>query len=145
MAIRIRECEIVYRTRNVDAPSRTVASSEDVYRLVPELLHRAHESLVVLLLDIRRQVIGKHEVARGNTATCPVEGSAVFRAAVVANASAIILVHNHPSGVSEPSAEDLELTKRLQEGGKLLGVAVLDHVIVTPDGYYSMLDGGLLK
>lgn len=145
MAIRIRECELVYRTRVVDAPSRKITCSEDVRRLVPELVDRAHESLVALLLDTRQQVIGKHECARGNLASCPVEPCTVFRAAVVANASAIILVHNHPSGEAEPSVDDIELTKRLVEVGKLLGVAVLDHVIVTVDGYFSMLDGGMLK
>lgn len=145
MIFRIRECELVVRTVNPDAPECRVRDSETVYRITAELRDRAHESMVVIMLDARQTVCGKHEAARGNVDACPVTAATVFRAALVANASAIILVHNHPSGSPEPSSDDLMLTSSLVLAGKVLGVGVLDHVIVTSTGYFSMLDAGMME
>jgi DNA repair protein RadC len=64
---------------------------------------------------------------------------------IQAGASAAILVHNHPSGAPEPSADDLTLTERLAQAGELLGIALLDHVIVAAEGYFSCLDAGLYR
>jgi DNA repair protein RadC len=68
----------------------------------------------------------------------------VFKAAVLANAASLLLAHNHPSGNPEPSREDVEITKRLVETGRLMGIPVHDHLIVTGDGYTSLAERGLM-
>lgn len=145
MAYRIRECEVVYRNRPTTSPVRSITSSLDVYRLLPEYADRAHESLVVILLDSRNRVVAVHEAARGGISQCSVDPGQVFRAAIVAGVERIILAHNHPSGVAEPSAEDSALTQKLMDGAALLGIHILDHVIIAGAGYFSMLDAGLLR
>jgi DNA repair protein RadC len=146
--LRLRECEVVYRTRTVNSglakrASRVIRSSEDVYALLgPVARDRACESLWAVMLDARHKVTAVHEVSRGSVTACPVVAADVFRAAVVTNAVALILVHNHPSGDPHPSADDIGFTAHLVSAGKLLGVNVLDHVIIGDGRHHSMLDAG---
>lgn len=140
----IRECEVVYRTKTAE-PNATIRSSEDVYKLMHSTAAmRAHESLWAVMVDSRRRVVATHEVARGGASCVAVDQGAVFRAAIVIGATALILVHNHPSGDPDPSREDIAFTAATVRVGKLLGIQVLDHVIVAASGFYSMLDGGVL-
>jgi DNA repair protein RadC len=88
------------------------------------------ESLVVLIMNTRRRVIGHVVVATGTLDTILVHAREVFRAAIVANASAIILMHNHPSGDPMPSEADIRITRDLIRAGQLLKIDVLDHVII---------------
>lgn len=123
-----------------------LGSSEDVYRAFgPLLAHAQHEELWAIALDARQRVISRWLLARGGLSACPVKASDVFRPLVQAAASATILIHNHPSGAPEPSADDLSLTEHLAHAGQLLGIALLDHVIVAADGYFSCLDAGLYE
>jgi DNA repair protein RadC len=104
------------------------------------------EHFVVLLLDQKNQVIGIHTVSVGSLTASIVHPREVYKVAILRNAAAIICGHNHPSGDCQPSREDRALTARLVEAGKLLGIAVLDHVIIG-DGtssYFSFADEGLL-
>lgn len=100
------------------------------------------EHFLVLTLD------GEHKVIRVTVATVGilnrtlVHPREIFRRAIEDNANAIILSHNHPSGNTEPSEEDNEVTSRLSEAGKLLGISVLDHIIISPSGFYSYLESG---
>lgn len=144
--MKFRECEVVYRVRDVPgAPTRTIDSSESVYQIMgPILRERACESLYAMLLGTRRKVHSLHEVSRGGVNHCAVVPVDIFRAAVIAHATAIILVHNHPSGVPEPSAEDIELTKNVIRAGQTLGIDVLDHVVIGHSSFFSMLDAGLM-
>jgi DNA repair protein RadC len=123
-----------------------LGSSEDVYRAFgPLLVNAKHEELWAVALDVRRRVISRVLLARGGLSTCPVTPSDVFRPLIREAASAAILIHNHPSGAAEPSQEDLLLTERLARAGHLLGIALLDHVIVASEGYFSCLDAGLYR
>jgi DNA repair protein RadC len=113
----------------------------------PRKLLGLQECFAVLCLDAKHATIGRPEiVAMGtvsNVTVCPRD---VFRTAIRKNATAIIVAHNHPSGNTCPSADDQALTKRLIEGAKLLGLAVLDHLIMVPDGtFLSLADKGLLN
>ena len=118
---------------------------------VSEMLHRYladvdREHFVILLLNRKNQVIGLHTVSIGSVTASIVHPREVFKVAILANSTAIICGHNHPSGDPTPSQEDRALTSRLVEAGKLLGIEVLDHVIVG-DGtekYFSFADEGLL-
>lgn len=123
-----------------------LSSSEDVYRAFgPLLCHAKHEELWAVALDVRQRVISRFLLARGGLSACPVTASDVFRPLIRDAASAAILIHNHPSGAADPSTDDLALTERLAGVGQLLGIAVLDHVIVAADGYFSCLDAGLYR
>jgi len=97
------------------------------------------ECVAVALLDGAHRLNAIHAVHFGTVNQAPVGMSDVFKAAILSNASGVILVHNHPSGRLEPSADDLELTRRVKDAGKLLGIPLLDHVIVAGDGYFSFL------
>lgn len=123
-----------------------LTSSQDVYRAFGPLLgHALQEELWAVALDARQRVICRVLLARGGLRACPVTASDVYRPLIGAGASAAILVHNHPSGSPEPSADDLALTERLAQVGQLLGITLLDHVIVAADGYFSCLDAGLCR
>jgi DNA repair protein RadC len=104
------------------------------------------EHFVVVLLDRKNQVIGINTVSIGSLTASVVHPREVYKPAILANAAAVILCHNHPSGSPFPSQEDRVLTARLVEAGKLLGISVLDHIIIG-DGsqrYFSFADAGVL-
>jgi DNA repair protein RadC len=105
------------------------------------------EHFVVLLLDRKNQVIGINTVSIGSLTAAVVHPREVFKPAILANAAAVILCHNHPSGSPFPSSEDRILTARLVEAGKLLGINVLDHIILGNESqrYFSFADEGLLR
>lgn len=103
-----------------------------------ELDQLAEEMFVMLTLDTKNNVTGIFEVSRGSLNSSIVHPREVFKRALLQNASSIILVHNHPSGDSKPSKEDINITKRLKDGGKILGIEILDHIIVGHDEFYSM-------
>lgn len=92
------------------------------------------ENIVVVHLDSKNKLLGVEIVARGGLYGCAVTPAEVFRGALVACARAIIIAHNHPSGDPTASVEDLRMTRHTVEAGKVLGIPVLDHVIVTPHG-----------
>jgi len=103
------------------------------------------ENFNILLLDRANRVMGFVNVSKGGIAGTVVDAKIIFATALKARASAIILSHNHPSGNLHPSSADIEITKKLRAGGKLLDIFVLDHVILTPSkAYYSFADEGLI-
>ena len=104
------------------------------------------EHFVIILLNQKNRVIGINTVSIGSLTASIVHPREVFKGAILSNAASIVCGHNHPSGDCQPSREDRALTARLVEAGKLLGIAVLDHVIIG-DGtsaYFSFADEGLL-
>jgi DNA repair protein RadC len=102
------------------------------------------EQFHVLMLDNKNQLIGINFVSQGSLSTSVVCPREVFKAAILTNSAATILLHNHPSGCPEPSHEDRECTRRLCEAGNILGIRVLDHVVVGQDEFFSFADCGLL-
>src|SRR5947207_980341 len=134
------------REGTIPVAEKIVREPADVARLMTPLVADLDRGAFwVLLLDGKNKVIGINLVALGSLTACLVHSREVFKPAVVGSAAAIVLVHNHPSQQPEPSAEDVELTRRLREAGALLGINVLDHVIVTADGRYrSLADDGVL-
>jgi DNA repair protein RadC len=97
---------------------------------------------VVLLLDTRRQVIGVHEISRGSLDACLMHPREVFKAAILANASAIIVGHNHPSGDPTPSPDDDAICARLRSAAELLGIPLLDFIIIGYGTYLSFKEAG---
>jgi DNA repair protein RadC len=113
--------------------------------LGPDLAKLPHEEMWILCLDGRNKVRAARRVAQGGLHSCTVMPRDVLRAGLYEAASAVVLVHNHPSDDPLPSPEDLAMTRRVAEAGAMIGVPLVDHVILSPSGRYcSMLDLGVL-
>ena len=110
-----------------------VRTPEDVFKVGEDIAHLAQESFHVLALDAKNRLIGRCMATLGLVDTCLVHPREVFRGAIGLSASAIVLVHNHPSGDVTPSAEDIRITKQLIEAGKIVDIKVIDHVILGPE------------
>ena len=109
---------------------------EDVSRFAGEYAMSDREVFACFHLDSKNRVIAKEVVSVGTLNQTLAHPREIFKAAIMNNSAAIILCHNHPSGNVEPSAQDNALTKRMADAGKLLGIPVHDHVIVSPRGFY---------
>ena len=121
-----------------------ISQSNDVARLCADMLRLDREEFRVLLLNAKHRVMGVHTVSIGSLTVSIVHPREVYKAAILANAAAIIGIHNHPSGNPDPSPEDHALTKRLSEAGNILGITLLDHVIIGQNTHYSFADQGQL-
>lgn len=119
-------------------PSRVDGAADVAAYFRPLLAGQAAESFWMLMLDARGRPIAAHQIALGTLTCCLVHPREVFAPAIRARAAQIVLVHNHPSGDPEPSAEDVALTERITEAGMLLGIPVVDHVVVASGGYRSI-------
>jgi DNA repair protein RadC len=109
----------------------TLRGPADVFQVGSALLaDRPAESFVALLMNTRHALVGVVEVHRGTVDASLVHPREVFRAAILANASGVILIHNHPSGDPSPSPEDRAVTRQLAQAGRVVGIPVLDHVII---------------
>ena len=145
---RYRVCVV---RENYDAllaePPKRLTDSRQVYHaLRPHFADAACEEFVMICLDAKHAPIGWHIVSIGSLTLSIVHPREVFKVAVAMNSAAIILAHNHPSGEPTPSQEDRVLTQRLVEGGELLGIRVLDHVVIGDEGcYVSFADQGWLN
>ena len=106
---------------------------------------KVKEHFKLILLNPRNKIIGISTISIGTLNASLVHPREVFKDAIVHNTYSVVLAHNHPSGDSEPSEDDLTMTKRLIEAGKILGIEVLDHIIITKNGYFSFKDRGLLR
>ena len=123
----------------------TIGCPQDVYSLLgPEMKGLAQEQLRVLLLNTRNGVMAQRIVYQGNVNSSIVRPAEVFRAAIIDSAPSIIISHNHPSNDPTPSPEDVKITKELVEGGKLLGIDVLDHIVIAGSKYVSFKEKGLM-
>lgn len=146
-ATQLKAClEIARRVSSVRMEStEVVMKPSDVYRLVKaKISQEAKEHFVVLSFDVRNKFLGLDIVGIGILTANIVHPRETFEAAIKRHAAHIIVSHNHPSGISDPSDEDIEMTKRLAEAGSIMGIHVVDHVIVCRDSYYSMAENGLL-
>ncbi len=112
--------------------------------MMEEMRYYKKEYFKIILLDTKNNIKKVSEISVGSLNSSIVHPREVFSEAVVNSASSIILVHNHPSGESEPSHEDIALTNRLDECGKILGIKVLDHIIIGDGVFYSFKEEGLL-
>jgi len=122
-----------------------ITCSEDVYLLLQEeLTSLPHEEFWLLMLNRSNHVIGKYQVSKGGVSGTIADPKLIFKEAINATASAIILAHNHPSNNKRPSQADIQLTKKLKKGGDLLEISVLDHLIFTDEGFFSFNDDGIM-
>lgn len=134
----VRESSVLYRERQIKSP-------EDAYKLLkPFLVEADREKFVVVCLDTKNQPTAINVCHVGSLNASIVHPREVMKAAILSNSASIIVAHNHPSGHCEPSREDIEVTKRLVEAGRIVGIDVLDHLIVCPDRYLSLKEKGYI-
>ncbi|MBD5180487.1 MAG: DNA repair protein RadC [Bacteroidales bacterium] len=135
-------------TRAVDDAAKLpvrISASKDIHELMRQKLQLLdHEEFWILHLSRANRVIARECVSRGGTAATVVDNKIILKSALNKLSSGLILVHNHPSGNLQPSLQDDQITRRLKEGAALLDIRVLDHIIISPAGYYSYSDEGRL-
>ena len=144
-----KACEIVAmfelgRRMLKDKQAILILSPREVWEALKDIRQSKKEHFVVFFLDTQNQEIKRELISLGTLNTSLIHPREVFEPAIKHLASHIIIAHNHPSGSLEPSNEDLVVTKRLTDSGRLLGIEVLDHVIVTNGGYASFKEKNLL-
>lgn len=122
-----------------------IAAPEQAYLEVKDLATHRKEHFVALYLNAKNAVIGRETIAIGGLFSSQVHPRELFEPAVKLAAAGIILAHNHPSGDPEPSLEDLELTRKMQEAAGILGFEILDHLIVGQKGYVSLKERGIVR
>jgi DNA repair protein RadC len=123
----------------------TVRGPQDAANLVmEEMRHLDREHFCALLLNTKNQVLAKEIISIGTLNSSMVHPRELFKTAIKRSASAVILVHNHPSGDPAPSREDREITRRLQDAGSIIGIEVLDHIIIGDNKFVSLRDKGML-
>jgi DNA repair protein RadC len=138
--------ELGRRRQDTTAVQRErVVSSRDAANIFqPLLADHLHEEFWLLFLNRSNTILGKQSVSSGGVAGTVVDPKIIFRAALDKKASSIILCHNHPSGNLKPSEEDIRITRKLTEAGKMMEIQVVDHLIVSQHGFFSFADEGLL-
>jgi len=137
--------ELGYRMKQKDLPDVKVTSPQNVVGLLmDEMQYLKQECFKIIMLDTKNKVIKVEEITRGTLNSSLVHPREVFVKAIKQHAAAIILAHNHPSGDTQPSAEDKSITRRLVDAGELIGISVLDHIIIGRGTYISFKQEKLL-
>ena len=138
--------ELGRRRKESQAAKRDqVTSSKDAIEIFQPILgDHLHEEFWILFLNRANRIIGKQPVSTGGMSGTVVDPKIIFKAALDNKASSVILCHNHPSGNTRPSEADIRLTRNLVEAGKVLEISVIDHVIVTQNGFFSFADEGII-
>jgi DNA repair protein RadC len=121
-----------------------ITSPADTLPHLAGIREQRKECFQVLCLNARNQVIRQETVSIGSLSSSIVHPREVFGLAIEHSAASLIIAHNHPSGDTTPSREDIDVTKRLQKAGEILGVEILDHIIISQEGFISLRDEGLL-
>jgi DNA repair protein RadC len=136
--------ELGYRlNQEEDQPARILSKPEDVYHyLAHKLTEKTQEELWVLALNTRNRVVDEQQLYIGTINHSSVRLAEIFEIPLRKRASAIILVHNHPSGEQQPSEEDLRFTEELVKAGRLLDISVLDHIVIARGGFCSIRQTG---
>ena len=126
---------------------RETKSPEEAYKAITTITNvqeEAQEVFGILILNTKNKIVAVHEISRGTLNSSLLHPREVFKPAVLHNAAAIICFHNHPSGDKTPSEMDINITNRLVEAGDILGIEILDHIIVTDNGYASLKEMGVM-
>ena len=135
---------MLVRDSNITADKKRISCSTDVANLFQSYLEGLdREHFCIAMLDRKNNILGINTVSIGTVSASIVHPREVFKPAIIIGASGIILCHNHPSGITNPSNEDIEITNKLKEAGKILGIEIIDHIIIGDD-YFSFMGNGLI-
>ncbi|WP_316778610.1 JAB domain-containing protein [Pedobacter antarcticus] len=144
----VAEIQLSYRPDVKPSQRPKVSSAKEVYHILKmswdENLIELQEQFKIIFLNRANRILGIVEISRGGIYNTLVDPKLVFSSALKAGSSNIILVHNHPSGTLVPSPEDIKLTGKLVKCGLLLDIPILDHLIISAEGYYSFNNNGIL-
>lgn len=143
-----RACQIVasfeFARRRLLKESIFIRKAEDVLPLISYIADKKQEYFLCISLNGANEVIGNRVVTVGLLNTNQVHPREVFVDAISDRAASVIVAHNHPSGILKPSPDDIAITRQLVEAGKILGIPVLDHIIITKKGHLSLKEKGLM-
>jgi DNA repair protein RadC len=144
---KVEEIGLVYKTTIKASERPVIKSSQDVYKLLldnwdKDTIELFEEGKIILLNQANR-VLGLYSLSKGGITGTVMDPKLIFTAALKRGACHIILSHNHPSGNLKPSKADEDLTAKIKAAGKLLDITVLDHIIISREGYISLADEGL--
>ncbi|CAI2768159.1 JAB domain-containing protein [Flavobacterium collinsii] len=144
----VSEIELIYKTKVKTADRPQIKSSRDAYKIAlaswdPDKIE-FFEQFKIILMNQAYKVLGIYEVSSGGITGTLVDLRLIFSAALKANATCLMMVHNHPSGQAKASEADRQMTRKVREAGKLLDIALIDSLIITPEIYYSFVDDGAL-
>lgn len=135
----VRETEFTYPDRfQVTEPSEVATILRDYFR------DKDREEFLIVLLDTANTVTGLSQISVGGLSSSVVEPRQIFKTAILANAAAVILAHQHPSGNPEPSHEDIQITRQIMEAGEIMGIPVHDHLIITEADHTSLANRGVI-
>lgn len=144
----VAEVQLVYKSKVKPSQRPRITSSKDAQRIFlstwDDTKLELAEQFKVMLLNRAHKALGIFELSSGGISGTVADPRLIFAAALKGVASGIILAHNHPSGNLQPSQSDIDLTRKLKEAGRFLEIQVMDHVILTTEGYYSFADEGLI-
>ncbi|HTN21284.1 MAG TPA: JAB domain-containing protein [Pelobium sp.] len=144
----VSEIELVYKPKIKPSERLKITSSKTAYEIFLDGWDKGsiefYEQFKIMLLNKACKVLGVITISRGGIDGTFVDLKLVFGTAIKAGASNIILAHNHPSGNLRPSHPDINLTRKLVTAGKILEVQIIEHLIITSEGYYSFADEGLI-
>ena len=144
----VAEIQLTYKSNVKPSQRPKINSSRDAHNVLQETWDQTKIELVeqfkVMLTNRANKVLGIFEVSTGGISGTVADPKLIFAAAIKAAASGIILAHNHPSGNLQPSQADIDLTRKIKEAGRFLEIQLLDHIIITSEGYYSFADEGLI-
>ena len=144
--INIVKCEIV-KERTMQYDFKNVSGPADGAEIIKAYIGNPdREHFVIACLDTRNNITAIHTVSIGTINETIVKPREVFKVAILANSTAIIVAHNHPSGDPKPSQEDIEWTKRIVNAGGIMGIPVIDHIVIGDDTqYFSFAEQGMLE
>ncbi len=143
--MKINEVEIIYKRKNSLKPK--FKDSNQVYKILYPFFENVidhHESFKILLCDNNNRVLGIHQISEGGLTGTVVDIRIIAQSIILSNAKAIVLAHNHPSGNLKPSSQDIKITSKIKDMCKIIEVNLLDHIILTSNGYYSFADDMIL-
>ncbi|MBK9479210.1 MAG: DNA repair protein RadC [Bacteroidetes bacterium] len=142
----IAALELGKRMKVLESPQRIrINNSKLVFEAIRnEIGDLLHEEFWVLYLDRSNHIIRKSNISKGGVSGTVVDARIIFKQAIENLASSIVLCHNHPSGNLKPSEEDIRITKKLKDAGKLVDIAIIDHIIIAGNNFFSFADEGLL-
>lgn len=145
--MKVAEVQLSYKTTVKPSERQKVISSKsakDIFMPFFDEDIEYIEKFCVMFLNRNNKVLGVQLMSIGGTSGTYVDPKIILQGAILSNASAIILCHNHPSGNLNPSEADIDITKKIKQGAKLFDISLLDHVIITSEDYLSMADKGII-
>ncbi|WP_409415748.1 JAB domain-containing protein [Flavobacterium sp. PS2] len=144
----VSEIELIYKTKVKNSERPQIKSSKDAYKLALSAWDynkiELFEQFKVLLMNQAQKGLGIYEISSGGITGTIVDLRLIFSAALKANATSLIMIHNHPSGNLTASEADKQITRKVKEAGRLLDITLLDSLIITSESYYSFADEGAL-